>query len=156
MEGWEKKISNYYNDTNSEKRREERKKQENNFGYRLNYLGYMYRQGSNLLISPDASGLYGIPGFDYHRELQHYVEAGISNYDILKATSYNYFKMIQQDRTNGTIKVGQQSDLLILSDNPLLAIENIQKIEAVIINGHFLTRQDIEEKLNKSVLRGRK
>lgn len=153
---WEQKISNYYNDTNSEKRSEERKKQKNSFKYRLNYLGYMYRQGSNLILSPDASGLYGIPGFDYHRELQHYVDAGISNYDILKATSYNYFKMIHQDMTDGTIKVGQKSDLLILSDNPLLAIENAQKIEAVIINGHFLTKQEIEEKLNQSVVHGRK
>ena len=100
-------------------------------------------------MSPDASGIYSIPGFDYAIEMKHFSDAGISNYDILKATSYNFATMLGEEENRGAIKVGQHTDLLLLTENPLEDIENASKIEGVIKDGKYLLRKEIMGLLNQ-------
>lgn len=149
VSGWEKKISSYYAETTEEKREEDRNKSKKSFDARLNYLGYIYRQGGNLLLSPDASGTYNIPGFGIHTEMQHFSKAEISNFDILKATCYNLSEMLSEQNEWGTIKVGAKSDMILLNANPIENIEHTKDINGIVLNGKFYSKEKLESELNK-------
>lgn len=145
---WEDRIAAYASETSSETIAANRTKSKKKFEERLHYLGYIYRQGGKLLLSPDASGIYGIPGFGIHTEMQHFAKAGISNYDILKAVCYNLSEMVDMPQEWGTIKVGVNSDMILLNENPLRDIKNANAIHGIIFKGKFYTKEDLLSKLN--------
>ncbi|WAC01265.1 hypothetical protein N7U66_14245 [Lacinutrix neustonica] len=80
--------------------------------------------------------------------MKHYANAGISNFDILKATCYNLSEMRSSQNEWGTIKVGAKSDMVLLNTNPLKNIENAKNINGIIFNGMFYSKTELEEKLN--------
>jgi tRNA(Ser,Leu) C12 N-acetylase TAN1 len=49
----------------------------------------------------------------------------------------------------GTVEKGKFADLVLLEANPLLDIRNTQKIAAVIVDGHYLGRADLQKILDK-------
>lgn len=147
IEGWESKINSYYSKSSEEKQENDREASRNKFEKRLNYLNQIYRQGGLLLLSPDASGLYSVSGFGIHTEMQHYSNAGISNFDILKSTCYNLAEMIGEESDWGSIKTGSSSDLVLLNDNPLENIQNTEKIEGVVLKGKYYSQEKLLKKL---------
>ena len=149
IKGWEDKIVSHYEKTNEKDRVKEREESKSEFQTRLDYLEYIYKQGGKLLLSPDASGIYSIPGFGVHTEMKHFSNAGISNFDILKATCYNLSEMLNTENEWGTIKVGTNSDLVLLNANPLDNIENTNDINGIVFNGEFYSKSDLEKKLKE-------
>lgn len=145
------KIASYYAESTEEERAAERAKQKKQFDFRLKYLGFAYRQGGQLICSPDASGIYNVPGFDYINEIRHYEQAGLANKDILRSTSLNFAKMIGQENEWGTIKVGQSTNLLLLNSNPLEDLENSTDIDAILLNGKYFKRDELLKLLEASV-----
>lgn len=148
IQEWEAKITEHYDNSTEEGRTKERSISKQRFDTRLIYLGFIYRQGGQLLLSPDASGIYGIPGFGIHTEMQHYADAKISNYDILKSTCYNLAKMFGEQDQWGTIKAGSQSDMILLNANPLEDIKNTQSIEGIILKGNYHSHKALKEQLD--------
>ncbi len=149
IEKWEKQISEHEVETSKEGRQKERTISAQRFKSRLMYLGFIYRQGGQLLLGADASGIYGIPGFDVHAEMQHYANADVSNYDILKTTCYNLSKVFGEEKNWGTIKVGCQSDMVLLNANPLEDIKNTNKIEGVVFKGNYYTQDYLKKRLEQ-------
>jgi imidazolonepropionase-like amidohydrolase len=47
----------------------------------------------------------------------------------------------------GTVQKGKIADLVLLDANPLDDISNTQKIAAVIVNGRYLSRADLDKML---------
>lgn len=149
IKDWETQISKHESETSEEGRAKERSISAQRFNSRLQYLGFIYRQGGQLILGADASGIYGIPGFGVHSEMQHYANAEVSNYDILKAACYNLSKLFGEEKTWGTIKVGCQSDLVLLNANPLEDITNTEKIEGVIFKGKYYTQAALRKQLEQ-------
>lgn len=148
VESWENKISAHYKKTTDSERELQRTESQDNFQIRLKYLKYIYQQGGDLLLSPDASGIYSIPGFGIHSEMEHYKDAGISNFDILKATCYNLSEILATQNDWGTIKIGAKSDMVLLNKNPLENIENTKTIDGIIFKGKYYSKDTLEKKLN--------
>lgn len=146
---WETQLSESNSKTDKEKQEADRKMFENQFNYRLNYLGYIYRQGAFLLISPDASGTYSIPGFAMQTEMQHYSKAGISNFDILKAACFNLAEMLNQEQEWGAIKLGASTDLVLLNANPLDDIKHAEEVEGVVLKGNYYSQKELLDKVKK-------
>ena len=110
-------------------------------------LGILYANEGKLLIGPDASDEYMIPGFDYHLELQKHSQLGVSNTHLITAACYNLSEMFGETNEWGMIKVGSKTDLLLLTDNPLTDIANAKKIQGIILKGNYLTIDAIKEKM---------
>lgn len=149
IKDWEEKISKNEAEMSEEGRAKERSISAQRFQSRLQYLGFIYRQGGQLILGADASGIYGIPGFDVHAELQHYVDAEVSNYDALKASCYNLSALFDEEKTWGTIKVGCSSDMVLLNANPLEDITNTQKIEGLVFKGKYYTQATLKKQLEQ-------
>jgi imidazolonepropionase-like amidohydrolase len=61
--------------------------------------------------------------FATHKELQSFVEAGLTPYEAIEAATRNpaeYFaEVMKVPRDFGTVEVGMRADLLLLDANPL-------------------------------------
>ncbi|WP_299675848.1 amidohydrolase family protein [uncultured Tenacibaculum sp.] len=96
---------------------------------------------NNVVITAgtDANGAAGaVPGFSLHEELVTLSEIGLTNAEILKATTSATADWMNE--TTGKIEVDYRADLVLLNKNPLENIRNSQSIEAVITNGKYLNR----------------
>lgn len=102
-----------------------------------------------LLLSPDASGAFAVPGFNMYEEMKLYSKAGISNKDILKIAVFNPAGYTGKQDDYGSVAPGKRANLILLSENPLKSIESMQHVKAVISNGRYLVVSDLMSSLNK-------
>ena len=96
--------------------------------------------GVTILSGSDIPNFDLAPGASLHHELELLVEAGIPPLEIIKIATRNGAQALGIEKDVGTIELGKQADMIILSDNPIDSISNTKKIEAVINNGRFVKR----------------
>ncbi|HEX6226302.1 MAG TPA: amidohydrolase family protein [Chryseolinea sp.] len=104
--------------------------------------------GVGLLLGCDAPQVFNVPGFSTHSELQYMVAAGLTPYQALQAGTSNvatYLKM----KDSGVIKEGAVADLVLLGGNPLTNIKETQRIEGVMLNGKWLSKEYVDAELKK-------
>jgi imidazolonepropionase-like amidohydrolase len=114
----------------------------------LEVVNEMHRAGIPFLAGTDAPpGVYIFPGFSLHEELQRFVAAGFTPLEALQTATSNPAKFFGRENDLGTIENGKLADLVLLDASPLDDISNTQKIAAVIANGRYLSRADLDKML---------
>jgi len=78
-----------------------------------------------------------VPGHTLHRELELYVNAGLTPMEAIQAAALVPARVMKQENEVGTIEPGKRADLLILSANPLDNISNIRKTKFVVTQGRL-------------------
>ena len=146
---WEQDIATELDTMSQEQLDNYSEKRKRNYDYRNRLTGFAYKQGATLLVGPDLEGYYGVPGFGYVEELKHFERSGLSNFDILKAATYNMSIARNTTTKNGTIKTGMEANLVILTENPLENIENVTSTEYVVLRGEIFTREELIKALKK-------
>jgi imidazolonepropionase-like amidohydrolase len=96
--------------------------------------------GVPMVTGTDAGNPAVFQGYSVHRELRLLVEAGLSPWDALAATTINAGRLL--GRKWGT-EVGDEGTLVILDASPLEDIRNTERIHAVILRGVSVNRDDI-------------
>ena len=79
----------------------------------------------------------GVPGVSLAREIELYVEAGISPIDAIRAATAVPAKVMGLADDSGTIRPGLRADLIVVDGNPLERIADIEKIAFVCANGRL-------------------
>jgi imidazolonepropionase-like amidohydrolase len=77
----------------------------------------------------------GIPGHSVHREIELYVEAGLTPLQALQAATIVPARVMKLDAELGTIERGKRADLVVLNANPLESIRNIRSVRWTISDG---------------------
>src|SRR5579863_3746537 len=114
----------------------------------LEVVNAMHRAGIPFLAGTDtASGVYIFPGFSLHEELVRFVAAGFTPLEALQTATLNPAKFLGLEDRMGTIEKGKLADLVLLDANPLDDIRNTQKIAAVVVNGRYFSRTDLDKML---------
>ena len=114
----------------------------------LEVVNEMHRAGIPFLAGTDTPpGVYIFPGFSLHEELQRFVAAGFTPMEALQTATLNPATFLGMEDRLGTIKKGKLADLVLLDANPLDDIRNTQKIAAVIVNGRYFSRADLDKML---------
>lgn len=114
----------------------------------LEVVNAMHRAGIPFLAGTDTPpGVYVFPGFSLHEELQRFVAAGFTPMEALQTATLNPAKFLGMEDRLGTIEKGKLADLVLLDANPLDDIRNTQRIAAVIVNGRYLSRADLDKML---------
>ncbi len=93
--------------------------------------------GVPMLTGTDAGNLAVFQGYSVHRELRLLVEAGLTPWEALAASTTNAGRFLR--RPLG-MKVGDEATLLVLDASPVDDIRNTEKIYAVIQRGQVVDR----------------
>jgi imidazolonepropionase-like amidohydrolase len=114
----------------------------------LEVVNAMHRAGIPFLAGTDTPpGVYIFPGFSLHEELRRFVAAGFTPMEALQTATLNPAKFLGMEDKLGTIEKGKLADLVLLDANPLDDIRNTEKIAAVIVNGRYLSRVELDKML---------
>jgi hypothetical protein len=114
--------------------------QSSNINEYKNLLKRLYQNGGKLMLGTDNITPYSIAGFAVHKELEIYVEAGLTPHQALTLATgkaYEFLNECGYGNAAGTIVVGKRADLVLLNQNPLTNISNTKNIYGVIGNGTF-------------------
>ncbi|NDC22306.1 hypothetical protein EBZ57_02965, partial [bacterium] len=93
------------------------------------------KKSATILAGTDTPNPFVMPGYSLHQELELLVEAGLTNYEALQATTTNATKYLDVSDELGTVETGKTANLILLSKNPLKDIKNSTTIQTVILNG---------------------
>ncbi len=98
-----------------------------------------------------AAGVHVFPGFSLHEELEYFVRAGFTPLEALQTATRNPAQFLGR-RDMGTVRKGNVADLVLLDAKPLADIANTRKIRAVVLNGRYLSRGDLDNLLQQAEL----
>jgi imidazolonepropionase-like amidohydrolase len=105
--------------------------------------------GVPLMTGTDATETGPIAGFGEQHELQEFVRDGLTPYQALKCATVNPANYLRQSNEFGTIAVGKQADMVLLAANPMTDIANAEKIEGVVVRGHWLDASELHKRLER-------
>lgn len=91
--------------------------------------------GVLIATGTDAGNIGTLHASSYLAELQAMHKSGMSNWQILTASTLNGAKVLDKENEFGTVTIGKRANLILLGANPIDAIENITKINLVINKG---------------------
>lgn len=77
----------------------------------------------------------GFPGFSVARELELYVQAGLTPADAIQTATIVPARVMKIDNKTGSIEEGKQADLIIVDGDPLKNIRDIRNVTTVIKAG---------------------
>ena len=97
------------------------------------------------LAGTDAPAGYDlVPGASLHRELQLFVRAGLTPLQALQTATLNPAIYFGRTADWGTVAPGKIADLVVLARNPLVDITNTRTVMAVVADGRFHSRRDLD------------
>ncbi len=107
------------------------------------------KSGMKIMAGTDAGYLntYDFPGLAIHRELALMVKYGLSPLQALQASIINGPAYFGLESEYGAIEPGKRASLVLLSQNPLEDITNTLSIEAVVVDGKYLSRGELDQML---------
>ena len=78
-----------------------------------------YKDGVTLVTGSDAGNFLVFHGPTVQRELEQWVRAGIPSAVALQSATYNAARLLRAENHIGSIRVGNDADLLLVDGNPL-------------------------------------
>ena len=99
--------------------------------------------GVLIATGTDAGNIGTLHASSYLAELQAMKNSGLSNWQIIQASTINGAKVLGKENEFGSIAVGKKANLLLLNANPTEEIGHIASIDKVINNGLVLEPDSI-------------
>ena len=96
----------------------------------LDMVGALHDAGVTIVAGTD-----GLAGFTLHRELELYVQAGISPKDVLRIATLTAAEVAKRDQDLGTIEPGKLADFIIVDGDPTQNISDIRRVVTVVKDG---------------------
>ena len=110
----------------------------------------MVRAGVPFMAGTDtAAGVHVFPGFSLHDELALFVKAGLTPLQALQTATRNPALFMGRSADMGSVEAHKLADLVLLDANPLEDIGNTRKINAVVLAGRYLSREDLDGMLRR-------
>lgn len=97
-----------------------------------------------VLAGSDTGMPFTIPGATLHDELEQLVAAGMSPNQALETATIMPARFFGWADATGSVETGKSADLVLLNANPLIDIRNTRKIAAVIAQGRYYSRRDLD------------
>lgn len=113
--------------------------------HELGIVGRLHRAGVPFLAGTDTpAGVDVVPGFSLHQELRRFVDAGFTPLEALQTATINPARFLGKLADFGTVEKGKVADLVLLDANPLDDVGNTRKIRAVVADGRYHSRDELD------------
>jgi imidazolonepropionase-like amidohydrolase/ABC-type multidrug transport system permease subunit len=99
--------------------------------------------GVLLVTGTDAGNFLVIHGPTVQHELELWVKAGIPAAVALQAATWNAARLLRADNRIGSIRAGNDADLLVTDGNPLEDISATERISMVVFKGERIDRMEL-------------
>jgi imidazolonepropionase-like amidohydrolase/ABC-type multidrug transport system permease subunit len=99
--------------------------------------------GVLLVTGSDAGNFLVIHGPTVQHELRLWVQAGIPPAVALQAATVNAARLLRADKRIGSIRPGNDADLLVVDGNPLEDISATERISLVVFRGERIDRSEL-------------
>jgi imidazolonepropionase-like amidohydrolase len=86
---------------------------------------------------PIVAGTDGV-GIELVRELEIYVEAGLTPAQAIAAATIVPARLVRQDAKTGSVKVGKTADLVLVEGDPSTRIADLRQTRVVMLDGKLL------------------
>jgi Amidohydrolase family len=84
-----------------------------------------------------------------HKELGHYVEAGMTPLEALESATLKPAELLGKTESISRVERGYVADLVLLMQNPLKNISNTRTIRGVAVNGKYVNKVTIDSALSE-------
>ena len=131
--------------TQTEAQREERKALRTAWIKLLAGIRAAHARGVKLQVGTDTEPgtLVCFYGSSVHRELEHFVQAGLAPLEVLRIATQEAAVAVGAEDDLGTLEVGKLADIVLLDANPLEDIKNTQAIWRVIKGGWVFDPEEL-------------
>jgi imidazolonepropionase-like amidohydrolase len=96
-------------------------------------IGALHKAGVAIVPGSDT----GLVGYGLHREIELYVQAGMTPIEAIQSATIVSARAMKLDRDSGTIEPGKRADLILVDGNPLENISDLRKVSRVVTNGRL-------------------
>jgi imidazolonepropionase-like amidohydrolase len=109
----------------------------------IDNLKRAHEHGVLLVTGSDAGNLLVIHGPTVQHEMQLWVQAGIPPAVALQAATLNAARLLRADNRIGSVRAGNDADLLVVDGNPLEDITATERISLVVFKGERIDRTEL-------------
>jgi imidazolonepropionase-like amidohydrolase/ABC-type multidrug transport system permease subunit len=109
----------------------------------IDNLRRAHQQGVPLVTGSDAGNPLVIHGPTVQHELELWVQAGIPPAVALQAATSNAARLLKLEGKTGTVRSGNDADLLVVDGNPLDDISATERISMVVFKGERIDRTEL-------------
>jgi imidazolonepropionase-like amidohydrolase len=96
-------------------------------------IGALHKAGVTIVPGSDT----GLVGYGLIRELELYVQAGMTPLEAIQSATIVSARAMKLDRDSGTIEAGKRADLILVDGDPLTNISDLRKVSQVVANGRL-------------------
>lgn len=96
-------------------------------------LYHLYADSITIVEGTDM----GFPGYSVYRELELYVESGLTPLQALQTATLVPARVMNMENISGSIAPGKRADIIITNNDPLQNISNIRRVIMVIKDGNI-------------------
>ena len=93
----------------------------------------LHRAGITIVPGSDT----GLVGYGLLRELELYVQAGMTPMEAIQSATIVSARAMKLDRESGTVAAGKRADLILVDGDPLANISNLRKVSRVVTAGRL-------------------
>jgi imidazolonepropionase-like amidohydrolase len=102
-------------------------------------LGRMHKAGVPIVAGTDGAGI------ELVRELEIYVEAGMTPAEALATATIAPARLVGQDKSTGSIAVGKVADLVLVEGDPSKRIGDLRQTRTVVLAGKLLDADELRK-----------
>lgn len=121
--------------------------------FQLYTVNAIHQAGGTIICGTDAGIGITPPGYAIHDELAFYLEAGLSPYEVLRTATVNAANTHEFMQHLGSVEVGKQADLLLLTNDPRQQLSTLQKPEWIMVDGRLLQAERLDQMEDKALNR---
>jgi len=108
------------------------------FSQMMKLTSNLQKGGAKVVVGSHGMVPYAKKGWAYQREMELFVESGMSNSEVIHAATMVNARFFRIEKELGSIEKGKLADLILIKGNPLEDIKVMRNIEKVMINGVFV------------------
>jgi imidazolonepropionase-like amidohydrolase len=114
------------------------KEQERAFGNMLQFMSACYEAGVRIVVGSHTSAPFAEKGRAYQRELELLIDCGMTPLEAITAGTLVNARFFGVEDRLGTVEMGKLADLLIVEGDPSKQIDDLVRVQKVMLNGRWV------------------